>query len=496
MDESTGQAAPIRRARPAAVRQRAKLAETVARAIERDILDGGWAVGAVFGGEAELMERYQTSRSVIREAIRLVEYHQIAVPRRGRGGGLIVSAPVEKSVVEAIVLFLEVVGVSLKEITDARLVLERLAIRQAVDRLDETGIAQLRASTRAEATAGICGADQQLHQVIVEIANNAVVRIYLDSLVALTRRHPWVVQSVRRDRAGAAKLPKVHQAIADAIISGDVGLAQQRMTEHLGAITKAVESPATPPAKTAGPRPTPALVVRPQFDDPALSAILADVRAHAGEPGVHLGSEPELMERYGVSRAKLRESVRILEHLGVAEMRRGTSGGLVITEPEPDGVATTVAMYLEYYKASATDLQEARVALELYTVGEVVEHLDDQSVERLLEVQRIERRAGDDLVTAVDDGTYALSLASRFHLRLADLSGNRAVQVFARPLIALTSGRRRAETSRPSAADRQAAAVREAHQGIAEAILAGDRDLAVHRMRKHLNAVFSVTNRG
>ena len=52
--------------------------------------------------------------------------------------------------------------------------------------------------------------------------------------------------------------------------------------------------------------------------------------------GKVLGSEAELIERYGVSRAVFREAMRIVDHHGVAEMRRGPGGGLVVVAPKAD----------------------------------------------------------------------------------------------------------------------------------------------------------------
>src|ERR1700726_1350908 len=57
------------------------------------------------------------------------------------------------------------------------------------------------------------------------------------------------------------------------------------------------------------------------------------------EPGELFGSEVELIARYGVSRAVFREAVRLLEHHGLAEMRRGLHGGLFIRQPDPAPVA-------------------------------------------------------------------------------------------------------------------------------------------------------------
>jgi DNA-binding FadR family transcriptional regulator len=65
------------------------------------------------------------------------------------------------------------------------------------------------------------------------------------------------------------------------------------------------------------------------------------------EPGDLFGSEVELIARYGVSRAVFREAVRLLEHHGLAEMRRGLHGGLFVRQPDPKPVARAMAVYLD-----------------------------------------------------------------------------------------------------------------------------------------------------
>lgn len=60
-----------------------KLASILARDIEADIVRRGWAVGESLGSELALQQRFGVSRSVLREAVRLVEHHQVARMRRG-----------------------------------------------------------------------------------------------------------------------------------------------------------------------------------------------------------------------------------------------------------------------------------------------------------------------------------------------------------------------------------------------------------------------------
>ncbi|MGO9926611.1 MAG: GntR family transcriptional regulator, partial [Mycobacterium sp.] len=55
-----------------------KLASKIARQIEADIVRRGWTIGASLGSEQALQQRFRVSRSVLREAVRLVKHHQVA----------------------------------------------------------------------------------------------------------------------------------------------------------------------------------------------------------------------------------------------------------------------------------------------------------------------------------------------------------------------------------------------------------------------------------
>src|SRR3954468_1140948 len=104
-----------------------KLAAQVARHIEAEVVRRGWPVGASLGSEPELRARHGVSRSVLREAVRLVEHHQVARMRRGPNGGLFVVAPDAGPAARAMAIYLEYVGTSVEELVQARRLLEPLA---------------------------------------------------------------------------------------------------------------------------------------------------------------------------------------------------------------------------------------------------------------------------------------------------------------------------------------------------------------------------------
>src|SRR5215217_4562413 len=92
--------------------------------------------------------------------------------------------------------------------------------------------------------------------------------------------------------------------------------------------------------------------------------IVDDIVAQGWPVGETLGSENELLERYGVSRAVFREAVRIIEHQQVARMRRGPGGGLVVSEPTVVTVSDAVFIHLCRVSPPVDELFEARLVLE------------------------------------------------------------------------------------------------------------------------------------
>ncbi|HXP65683.1 MAG TPA: hypothetical protein VN815_09420, partial [Steroidobacteraceae bacterium] len=87
---------------------------------------------------------------------------------------------------------------------------------------------------------------------------------------------------------------------------------------------------------------------------------------YEGTPaGAVFGDQAALIDRYGFSRATLREAVRLLEDRQIARMRRGPGGGLVIMPISGDSVAAAVADYFRDIGVTALQVQQARAALNI-----------------------------------------------------------------------------------------------------------------------------------
>ncbi|MEO3787578.1 FCD domain-containing protein [Actinocorallia sp. B10E7] len=462
-----------------------KLAAQVARRIEDDIIRLGWPVGRNLGSEAELRDRYGVSRSVLREAVRLVEHHRVARMRRGPGGGLLVTAPDAAPASHAMVIYLDYVGTGVEDLMYARLLLEPPAAALAAERLTEDGIARLRRALREEEERGGepgVWSQNPLHVLLAELSGNPALHLFVDMLARLTTWYAHHSRPMPRAKAEHAKELSRHShvQIVDAVIAGDGGRAQAYLTGHLNVIADWLREYRAPEG-TRPPQADGRLVGGPgaKLAETIAARIHDEIAADGWRDGRVLGSEADLLARYGISRAVLREAVRLLEYHQVARMRRGPGGGLVVTTPEPDASVDTMALYLDHQGVTAEDLRLVRDAVELGTLRRVTARRGEPEVGTRLHAV-LERTA-----EPVGPG---LSGADLFHTELADLSGNPVLSVFLRILTELWA-RHTSAQEQPLPGAESAAEVERIHRRILEAIQEGDESVAHHRMRRHLEAL-------
>lgn len=120
--------------------------------------------------------------------------------------------------------------------------------------------------------------------------------------------------------------------------------------------------------------------------------------------GLIYGSERELSERFSVGRAVIREAVRVLEVRGVARMRRGPKGGLLVLPPSRDQSVDLALGYVLLLGPTAAQLAEARALIERVR-AELRLHLavaEFKSTEELRRIETVALAFFDALVTAAD----------------------------------------------------------------------------------------------
>ncbi|MBB3665590.1 DNA-binding FadR family transcriptional regulator [Prauserella sediminis] len=452
-----------------------KLAARIARELENEVIDRHWPIGEVLGSETALRERFGVSRAVFREAVRLVEHHQVGRMRRGPNGGLVVTAPDAGPATRALVIYLEYLGTSVDDLLEARLLLEPLAARLATEQISEEGIAALREQLAAEEQLlGFgSGRDDEIHTRLATLSGNPVLALFTEVSIRLTYRYART-RRISRSAADAATADahRRHTEIVDAIISGDVAAAETRVVSHLADVQEWLLAHRARSSREAQPLREPAEASGRKLAEVVAERLHDDIAADGWQIGSVFGSEADLLERYDVSRAVLREAVRLLEHHSVARMRRGPGGGLLVETPDPTASIRTMALYLDYQGLTGQDLRVVREAVELGCIKAAAEVPTALTAERLGSV--------------LERGVHGDESGDRFHAELVDLAGNPVLSLFLRIITELWSRHSRAE--RPPA-PAVAEEVRRVHKAILDAIVSGDTGIARHRMRRHLQAL-------
>lgn len=475
----------LRRAEVDGVIVAPKLASVVARHLEDEIIADGWRVGTVVGSESELLERFGVSRAVLREAVRIVEHGGSARMRRGPGGGLIVSEPNRGAVVAAMNVWFSYVGVTMSELLEVRLPLLDAAVRMAAERRSDEDVERLLHELAELEASGEVGpvAFNALERDIADTAASPAISLFVEAIGRLAEMRlgngtAKLDPPVRREELLAHLAG--YRRLINSIVERDAEAAGGQMGQLIGAVRSRLrDSRARRRPYRIEPRSSVKLA------EQVAEGLRRDIEWARWPVGQLLGSETRLIERYGVSRAILREAVRILEQHGAVRTKRGPNGGVMVTAPDSDAIVRSARTVLQYERTTAAQLYEARAVVE----GAAVR----------LAAERCEATVTAELHEALDAELQREDAAIHFmtvHRRLADATGNRVFALFTDVIGELVPAHLRAESRTADALASISKDVHAAHEKIIEAITAGDADLAEQRMLRHLRTSVDVFDQG
>lgn len=195
------------------------------------------------------------------------------------------------------------------------------------------------------------------------------------------------------------------------------------------------------------------------------------------KPGDRLPPEKELAERLGLSRSSLREAVKALELIRVLDVRRGD--GTYVTSLEPQLLNEAVGFIVELHQARGVlDLLEVRRILEPAAAAIAAGRIDAAGVKALRESM-----AGVTEETRVEE---LIEHDADFHRIIASHAGN---TYLASLLEALSSQTLRARIWRGLTETHSVVRTLSEHDAIADALEAGDAELARALLTVHVSGV-------
>lgn len=212
-------------------RERGDLVQGVVALLEKQIVAGELAADRPMPPEGELSRQLGVSRTVIREAMRilgargLVEVSQGKLPR--------VKPADPAHVVDSLAIFLQRADHSLLNLTEVRLQLETAIAALAARRATAEQVAAMEDANRRLVGPGTLDqridADLRFHALLAEATQNPVFGVLLEPLAHLMR----LSRKATLSRTGAERAVAGHRAILEAIRRGDSDAARQAMLEHL-----------------------------------------------------------------------------------------------------------------------------------------------------------------------------------------------------------------------------------------------------------------------
>ncbi|MGB6742686.1 MAG: FadR/GntR family transcriptional regulator [Terracidiphilus sp.] len=219
----------------AAVGNKSALVDRVVRSIQEQILSERLPVGTKLPPEREFAERLGVSRTVVREAMRVLAAKGLL--ETSHGVGTTVKALTREEAVKPLNLFLRSLGreISLDHLHQVRSLIEientRLAAERGSDN-DLDGLQQILTEMQAakDDPELFASKDTEFHRRLAETTHNPLLILLLDSIGDLMIE---VRKLVAKEDGLVERVMPAHAAILECIRARDEKKAQQMMREHL-----------------------------------------------------------------------------------------------------------------------------------------------------------------------------------------------------------------------------------------------------------------------
>lgn len=207
----------------------------------------------------------------------------------------------------------------------------------------------------------------------------------------------------------------------------------------------------------------------------AVTRIAARIREDAVRlpDGELLGSEDELVARYGVSRPTLRQAASLVIQEQLLTVRRGMGGGYFARAPKAHAVGRMAALYLRYHRATPGEILTAFTPLRMELARLAVHDADPAARDELAAFL-----AHEDAVERYTSFREFITQERTFNLLLARLGGNQALGLFMEILLDLSAMLDPREDMYRNKPER-VAQLRQERNALARAILDKDEDFAV-----------------
>lgn len=213
----------------------------------------------------------------------------------------------------------------------------------------------------------------------------------------------------------------------------------------------------------------------PKAAEVTASRIVDDILEGRVRVGDKLPTEPEMLERYEVSRESLREALRLLEIQGIVDIKRGPGGGPFVAPLNSGYLARTTSLYFHLSGATYSELLDTWAALEP-TLAERAANLPSSRAKREMFAPFLQYDTESHVEIELFDDF------NNFHAVIAAVSGNRTLTLLTQAVTHIVA--EQVLQSVDPVAEREM--LSHSHADVAQAILDGRPSKARKLMTEHI----------
>lgn len=215
----------------------------VAQRIVRDIVRSGTGPGELLPPERIMLEKYDTGRGTLREALRLLEFQGVISLKPGPGGGPVLMNPAASHLAGTLMLLMQLSKTPYRAIVEVRNAFEPMISQLAAQRMTDVQLAEL------AGTIDSMGADlndretfiegnKRFHDIIAWSSGNVLFGYLIDSLLGILDGTAIGIDYPSHRRSA---ILKAHEEIYVALAKRDPVASEDRMREHIEAYTRYAE---------------------------------------------------------------------------------------------------------------------------------------------------------------------------------------------------------------------------------------------------------------
>ena len=212
-----------------------KAAMLIAQRIVRDVVRGGLTPGDLLPPERTMLEKYDTGRATLREALRLLEFQGVIALKPGPRGGPVLLDPDASHLANTVVLLMQLKGAPFRTIVEVRSALEPMISSLAAQRISDESLSGLGGTVeQMRRNLGdqhlFLDASRRFHDIIAWSSGNALFGYILDSLLGIM---DGTIVGIDYPSPRRAAILKAHESIYGAISARDEKESEARMRQHI-----------------------------------------------------------------------------------------------------------------------------------------------------------------------------------------------------------------------------------------------------------------------